>query len=344
MKIIVRGANWIGDAVMSIPALRALRRTFPDANITLYTKAWAEGIFQDADFIDRILRVEAVGSGIRDAIREARRVKQGGYDLALLFTNSFQTAVVARLAGVKQRIGYSREGRGILLTDPIRPPASHDEKHQSFYYMNLVNQLSRRHGYEVETAPESGDELLPVTKERRERAWSKLIDAGVDPSKPTIGLGVGSTNSAAKRWGSAKYAELSELIANHIDSNIVMLGSKDEMDVASQVGALSKTDLIDLTGATDLSTATAILSEIDIFVSNDMGLAHISAAVGTNTLVVFGPTNDVTTRPLGLNASIVRHPVECSPCMLRECPIDHRCMTRVEANVVFRKAMEMLNE
>jgi heptosyltransferase-2 len=344
MKIIVRGANWIGDAVMSIPALRALRRTFPDANITLYTKAWAEGIFQDADFIDRILRVEAVGSGIRDALREARRVKQGGYDLALLFTNSFQTAVVARLAGVKQRIGYSREGRGILLTDPIRPPARHDENHQSFYYLNLVDQLSRRLGHEVETAPESGAALLPVTKERRERAWSNLIDAGVDPSKPTIGLGVGSTNSAAKRWGSAKYAELSELIANHIDSNIVMLGSKDEMDVASQVGALSKTDLIDLTGATDLSTATAILSEIDIFVSNDMGLAHISAAVGAKTLVVFGPTNDVNTRPLGLNAAIVRHPVECSPCMLRECPIDHRCMTRVEANVVFQKAMEMLNE
>ena len=138
MKIVVRGANWIGDAVMSIPALRALRRTFPEANITLYTKPWSEGIFQDAEFIDRILNVEAEGSGIRDAMREAARVRQGGYDLALLFTNSFQTAAVARLAGVKQRLGYSREGRGVLLSHPISPPAWRNEKHQSFYYLNLV--------------------------------------------------------------------------------------------------------------------------------------------------------------------------------------------------------------
>jgi heptosyltransferase-2 len=344
MKIIVRGANWIGDAVMSIPALRALRRTFPEANITLYTKQWAEGIFRDADFIDRILRIETEGNGLRDAMREANRVKQGGYDLALLFTNSFHTAAVARLSGVKQRIGYSREGRGILLSDPIRPPAWVNEKHQSFYYLYLIEELAKRQGRAFLTEHLDVANLLPISQERREHAWSRLIDAGVDPSKPTIGLGVGSTNSAAKRWGSAKYAELSDLITERIDANILMFGSKDEADVASQVGALSVSDMIDLTGKTDLSLATAILSEADLFVSNDMGLAHIAAAVGTKTLVIFGPTNDVSTRPLGANAAVLRHPVECSPCMLRDCPIDHRCMTRIEANIVFQKAMEMLNE
>jgi heptosyltransferase-2 len=344
MKIIVRGANWIGDAVMSIPALRALRRTFPEANITLYTKAWAEGIFQDADFIDRILRVEAEGFGIRDVIRESKRVKQGSYDLAILFTNSFQTAAVARLAGVNQRVGYSREGRGILLSDPIRPPPWQNEKHQSSYYLNLIEELCKREGRAFLTESMDIEGLVTISPERRERAWSKLIDAGVDPSKPTIGLGVGSTNSAAKRWGSERYAELSDLIVDRIDANIVLLGSTVETDIASQVAALAKSDMIDLTGTTDLSTATAILSEIDLFVSNDMGLAHISAAVGTKTLVIFGPTNDITTRPLGSNASVIRHQVECSPCMLRECPIDHRCMTRVEAEVVFQRAVELINE
>src|SRR5688500_18495464 len=115
MKILVRGANWIGDAVMTIPALRALRNLYPEVNITLYTKRWAEGVFQDAEFIDRILTVEHSGSGFRDTYQESRRVARGSYDLAVLFTNSFQTAAVARLAGIKRRIGYSREGRGVLL-------------------------------------------------------------------------------------------------------------------------------------------------------------------------------------------------------------------------------------
>jgi heptosyltransferase-2 len=342
MKIIVRGANWIGDAVMSVPALRALRRTFPDANITLHTKPWAEGIFHDADFIDRILTVEA-GSSFRDTLREARRVSAGDYDLSILFTNSFQTAAVSRIAGVKKRLGYSREGRGVLLTDPIKPPPWEHERHQSFYYLHLIAELARRSGKEFLPITKSGDDALQVNNERRMNARSLLEEAGVDFAKPTIGFGAGSTNSAAKRWGEAKYADLATKLAGDLGANIVLLGAKNETDVSSQVAALSSAELIDLTGSTDLAMATAMLSELDLFVSNDMGLAHISAAVGTKTLVIFGPTNDETTRPLGEHAGIIRHPVECSPCMLRECPIDHRCMTRIEPNEVFRKVLEMMN-
>jgi heptosyltransferase-2 len=342
MKIIVRGANWIGDAVMSVPALRALRLTFPDANITLHTKSWAEGIFQDADFIDRILTVEG-GSSFRDTLREARRVSAGEYDLSILFTNSFHTAAVARISGVRKRIGYSRDGRGILLTDPIKPPTWEHQRHQSFYYLHLIEELAKRTGKMMDAVSGSGDAALNVNEERRASARSRLQEAGVDLAKPTIGLGVGSTNSTAKRWGEVKYAALATKLARELDANIVLLGSKYEVDVASQVAALSSAELIDLTGTTDLATATAILSEIDLFVSNDMGLAHIAAAVGTKTLVIFGPTNDVTTRPLGEHAHIIRQPVECSPCMMRECPIDHRCMTRIEPDNVFRLVLEMMN-
>jgi heptosyltransferase-2 len=344
MKILVRGANWIGDAVMTIPALRALRSIYPAANITLYTKAWAEGVFRDADFIDRILKVEDQGSGFIASVKESRRVAAGDYDIALLFTNSFQTAAVVRMAGIKSRVGYSREGRGFLLTHAIKRKPGLADRHQAFYYLNLVEEAAKRLGDDSAAPPSHPDGSLPVDEERRVGARNLLDRSGVDRSKPTIAFGVGSTNSAAKRWGEAKYAKLADLFAENFDSNILLVGSKDETEVSGQVSALSKADVIDLTGTTDLATATAILSEIDLFVSNDMGLAHIAAAVGTKTLVIFGPTDDIATRPFSHNADIIRHPVECSPCMLRDCPIDHRCMVRLEPETVFAKAIEMLNE
>lgn len=341
MKIIVRGANWIGDAVMTIPALRLLREIFPEANMTLYTKRWAEGVFQDADFIDRILVVESEGSGFSDTVREAKRVAAGQYDLGVLFTNSFQSAAVMRFAGVNKRVGYSREGRGILLTSPIKPPEWKNERHEVHYYLNLVYEFARQQ--KVELTGEDIRSSLPVSEERRSKARERMAEAGADLTKPLIGLGVGSTNSQAKRWGEAKYAALANLFSESMDPNLVMFGSKEETEVAGRVAALTDTDLIDLTGSTDLATATAMLAELDLFVSNDMGLAHLAAAVGTKTLVVFGPTNDVTTRPFGDHAGIIRHPVECSPCMLRKCPIDHRCMTRLSPQAVFETAMQMLN-
>lgn len=343
MKILIRGTNWIGDAVMTIPAMRELRRLFPDAEITLYTRAWAEGLFRDVDFIDRILTVEDTGSNFRDTLAEARRLKKDEFDMAVLLTNSFQSAAVIRLAGIPRRFGYAREGRGVLLSDSIRVPKWKDERHQSFYYLNIIEQIengvlgshtvkNRKPKYE-----------LTVADKRRSDARSMLEDAGVDTTKKTVAFGAGSTNSMAKRWGEAKFAEVGRRVQSELGANVILLGSESEMQISQIVSALSEADFIDLTGTTDLAEVTAILSETDVFVSNDMGLAHIAAAVGTKTVVIFGPTNDVTTRPLGNNVEVIRHPVECSPCMLRECPIDHRCMTRVSVDEVFEKVKREFN-
>ena len=343
MKILVRGANWIGDAVMTIPALRALRSLYPQANITLYTKPWALGVFQEFDQIDRILTIENEGSGLRDTIRESRRVAQGKYDLALLFTNSFRSAAVVRLAGIKQRIGYSREGRGILLTDPIKPPSWQNERHQVFYYLKLIEELAKRTDSAISFDAIPSDRQLAVSESRRVKARKTLVEAGLDSAKPTIGFGVGSTNSTAKRWGEEKFASLADLIVSS-GANVLLLGAKEEVEISARVAALANSDIIDLTGNTDLAAASAILAEIDLFASNDMGLAHLAATVGTKTLVIFGPTNEVVTRPFAPNASVVREEVECSPCMLRTCPIDHRCMTRISPDTVYAKILGMLNE
>ncbi len=342
MKILVRGANWIGDAVMTIPALREVRRLFPDDEITLYTRSWAEGVFRDAEFVDRIVKIRQSDTRFKSIVEEANRLRAEKYDLAILFPNSFESAVVVRLAGIPRRFGYSRDGRGILLTDPIKPPKWKDERHQIHYYLNVIGEIEKRiFGTDTVMKSEPASELA-VSEMRIAEAAKLLDEAGVDVSKPIVALGAGSTNSVAKRWGEERFAELGAMLQNNLDANVVLLGSRDEVEISSRVSALSDADIVDLTGKTDLADVTAILARADLFISNDMGLAHIAAAVGTKTIVIFGPTNDVTTRPFGINAEVIRHDVECSPCMLRICPIDHRCMTRIGADEVFERAKMLL--
>ncbi len=334
MKIVVRGANWIGDAVMTIPALQRLRKMFPDAEISLHTRSWAEGVFRDADFIDEIIPIEGRGS-VRSVIDQSRVLRAMNFDLAILFPNSFESALVARLARIPKRVGYSTEQRGFLITDPLEVPSWKNQLHESKYYLHLIDTLG--------SASESNDQLeLTVSTERRSEARTKLVDSGVRDGRKIVGIGAGSTNSLAKRWPAENFSRLADLLTVEQDADVILLGSETESDVSRSVLEASKEKHIDLTGQTDLAMATGILSELDLFISNDMGLAHIAAAVGTSTIVVFGPTNEVTTRPLGPYVEIIREPVECSPCMLRECPIDHRCMSRISPERVFETASKML--
>jgi heptosyltransferase-2 len=329
MKIVVRGANWIGDTVMTIPALGLLRSAYPDASISLYTRPWAEGVFRDADFIDEIVTISSNG-----VLAQASELRKHNFDLSILFPNSFESALVAKLSGIPKRIGYSTQHRGLLLTEKVKIPEWKNEDHESRYYLNLVQHLSGSSAQRTDTE-------LTVSEERRKAARGKLVEAGAREGKSIIGFGAGSTNSRAKRWPTMNFALLADLLTD-AGSAVFLLGAADESDVSAAVASAAKFQLTDLTGKTDLANATAILSELDLFVSNDMGLAHIAAAVGTPTIVIFGPTNDVTTRPLGPRVEIIREPVECSPCMLRECPIDHRCMTRISPERVFETAAKML--
>jgi heptosyltransferase-2 len=340
MKIVVRGTNWIGDAVMQIPALRELRRVFPSARITLHTRSWARGIFQDADFLDEILTFEKSSSKIRDALREAKILREKKYDLAVLFPNSFESALVAKLALIRKRFGYAKDARGFLLTDAIKIPEWKTARHEVFYYLNLVAEVEKKIvGAETVLAREPTIDLK-ISGERKTRARNFLAESGVNASRKIVALGVGSTNSQAKRWSAESYAELNDRLQNDGSADVILVGAPDELEVSNEVYERSKIKPIILTGKTDLAEAAAILSEVDVLVSNDMGLAHVASAVGTKTLVIFGPTNPRATRPW--NAEIIYKNVECSPCMLRECPIDHRCMTGVTAEEVFSKTVQMI--
>jgi heptosyltransferase II len=341
MKILVRGTNWVGDAVMTIPALREIRRIFPDAHIALHTRSWAEGIFRDAEFIDEILTFDKSKLKIKAALANAQELKNLDFDLAVLFPNSFETALVAKMAKIPRRFGYSKEGRSFLLTDSVEIPAWKETRHEVFYYLNLVAEIEKEY-FATQTVLDNEPRIdLAVSDERRSEAKRILEENGVDLSKKTIALGVGSTNSRAKRWQTEGYAKLNDLLQNELNANVLLIGAKDEIEISQEVFAKSEKKPIILTGKTNLAQIVAVLSEIDLLVSNDMGLAHIAPAVGTKTIVIFGPTNEKTTQPIG--SEIIRKLPECAPCMLRDCPIDHRCMTQISAAEVFEKVKENLS-
>jgi heptosyltransferase-2 len=342
-RIVVRGTNWIGDAAMSVPALRELSRIFPKAEIVLHTKQAVEGLFEDADFIDRILPFEQRRSKIKQTVAQADTLGEEDFDLAILFPNSFESALATKLARIPRRIGYNKDLRGLLLTDPIAVPAWKDKQHEVFYYLNLIAEVERRYLGQATVGSGIPDATINVSEERREAAREMLRNSGADLSRPIVAIGAGSTNSMAKRWGAAKFAELNDRLKNESGAETVLMGAPSESDVAEEVIAWSEAKPIDLTGKTDVAQAAAVLSVVDLLVSNDMGLAHIAPAVGTRTAVIFGPTNPVTTRPFSDNAVVIRNDVECSPCMLRECPIDHRCMTGITVEHVSAVCRDMLS-
>lgn len=343
-SIVIRGTNWIGDAMMTIPAMREIGRVFPDAEIFLHTPAGAAGIFHGSDLINDIIPFQREKNRYREVRRQADILRRHHFDLAIIFPNSFESALTAKLAGIPRRIGFNKDLRGLLLTDPVAVPEWKGRRHEVFYYLALAAEAERRYAGTNTIAFAEPDESLEIAEERRQAARGLLAAGGVDLTRRTIALGVGSTNSMAKRWGAEKYAELNDYIQAELNANVILTGSPDEIDVAEKVRSLSEYPPLIFAGKTDIAMAAAVLAVVDMLVSNDMGTAHIAPAVGTPTIVIFGPTNDATTRPFSKNAVVIRRDVECAPCMLRECPLDHRCMTRISAREVFEEVKLLLAE
>lgn len=326
---------------MTIPALRELRRIFSDAHISLHTRTWAQGIFQDAEFIDRIIPFEVEKPVVKTIHRQARIWQENEFDLAVIFPNSFESALLAKLGRVPRRFGYAKEARSVLLTDAVRIPGWKNEKHEIFYYLNLIAEIEKTH-FQRQTVLHNPPRFeLHVSKRRQEQARKLLVRYGIEPGKKIIALVAGSTNSRAKRWPADHFALLSEKFQKQLDAQVILLGSAAECSISAEVSVQSDPPPVDLTGKTTIAEVTAILSVCDLLIANDTGPAHIAAALGTRTLVLFGPTNPETTRPW--NAEIIRREdVDCSPCMLRDCPIDHRCLEWIQPAAVFEKARALI--
>ena len=338
-RVVVRGTNWVGDSVMTVPALRALRRVLPDAHITLAIRPGAKGIFSEADFIDDVLVYDR--KGVLSVIPQIREWRRRKFELAVLFQNAFEAALIPFLASVPFRLGYATESRQGLLTHPLALPDWRSSRHEVFYYLYVVTALEQMLFGTSSICEADPDASIEISENRKVEATGLLRAQGVQEGELVVALCPGSINSRAKRWPAEAYAALADRL---IDSNrqVLLIGSKEEVDVSEDVTRRMRNRPIVLTGKTSLDQITAVLSAVDLIVTNDTGPAHIGAALGRPTLVIFGPTNPLTTRPFSPVAEILRHPPDCAPCMLRDCPIDHRCMTAITVDEVFERSHALL--
>jgi heptosyltransferase-2 len=371
-RVVVRGANWVGDAVMTVPALRELRRVLPRAHVTLATRAWAQGIFDGADFIDDLLIIDGDARPVRSFIRQVRQWRAQRFDLAVLFPNSIESALVAFAARVPARVGYATQSRGEFLTHTLDVPAWRNTRHEVFYYLNIVSELERTLACDsqiaagtspnVEHASQDDERASPnveraahtfarapqfaleVSGARKVEALALLERSGADLSRTLVALCPGSTNSRAKRWHAERFAALADRLIEEAGATVLLIGAREELDVTREVLSKMRHEPVVLTGETSLAETTAILNLVHLLVTNDTGPAHLASALGRPTLVIFGPTNPLTTRPFSPTAEIVRRPPDCAPCMLRDCPIDHRCMTAITADEVFARAVALLDQ
>jgi len=341
-KILVRATNWVGDAVMSLPALAAIRASFPQAEIVALARPWVADIYGLEGSVDRVIPYHAA-RGARDLSAKwelAKTLRAERFDCAILLQNAFEAALIARLAGIPKRIGYDRDGRGWLLTDPIAVPKPGEiPRHQRFYYLELL----RRAGI-LDALPASEAIRLEGGDRSAESGKARFSALGIE--LPVIGVSPGAAYGGAKRWLADSFVTAASDIARTESASVALFGSVAERELCDTIARSIQARgvaCVNLAGRTALREFIDLAAACRLFLTNDSGAMHIASAAGAPTIAIFGATDDTATGPTGPLSRVVRHTVECSPCLLRECPIDHRCMTGVTPERVAGVAMELLH-
>jgi len=332
MKILIRATNWVGDAIMAIPAIRAVRTHFPDAYIAILARPYVGDIYRDQQVADELIAydVKRVHGGLSGREKLAAELRTAKFDVALLLQNAFDAAWLAWRAGIPRRIGYARDGRSLLLTDAIAVPKRGEiPEHEKFYYLELV----RRTGW-LQDLPDEKLIRLIVPADRAAAAEELLRANGARQNILRIAVGAGASYGSAKCWLPERFAETLNRLQSDRDADVILFGTSNELPVASAIAAGLKKAPINLAGQTTIAELPSLLSRCGIFLGNDSGAMHVAAAVGLPVVAVFGPTDPLGTAPVTPRASIVTEKPYCSPCFLRRCPTDHRCMTAVQPAAV----------
>ena len=344
-RILVRGTNWVGDAVMSVPALKEVRRIFPRAHIALLVRPWVKDVYSAAAFVDEVLeydkqRTHKGWTGLR---RIADDMRRRTFDLAILLQNAFEAALIPWWAGIPRRLGYARDGRRMLLTHPCRIDPEVGMVHQVYYYLGILaaaGLLPPRLWQDGSCKPSISS---GVRREDRAAAKVLLREEGVEPGEKIVGVNPGAFYGPAKRWLSDRYAAAADRLAEKYRVRIVIFGAANERQVAEEVARQMKRPAIILAGRTSLGTLMGLIKECSLLVTNDSGPMHLAAALDVPQVAIFGSSSEIATGPLGPEARVIKHPVGCSPCFLRECPIDFRCMTRITVDEVLAAAHQTLS-
>lgn len=327
MKILIRATNWVGDAIMALPALHRIRSRFPDAHIAILARPYVAEIYRHQDVADRLILYEAdhghVGfRGRQHLIAELRRHK---FDAALLLQNAFDAAWLAWRVGIPERIGYARDGRSVLLSRAVPVPKSGEiPAHEQFYYLELL----RRAGWLEELAGETFI-ALKICSDSKEKAERNLLAAGARPPSLRIAIGAGASYGSAKCWPPSRFAEVANRLSARLDVDVILFGTSAEASVSSAIAAAMHRPPVNLTGETNIADLPALFSRCHLFIGNDSGAMHVAAAAGLPVVAIFGSSDPRGTAPVTPRCTVVQQKPHCSPCFLRRCPIDHRCMMRV---------------
>jgi heptosyltransferase II len=350
-RLLVVMPTWLGDIVMATPALRALRQVYPDAHITALVRRSMRPILEPCPWADRCVSMRArggllprtsTGDGERreSTLRLAARLARGRFDTAVLLPNSFRTALLARLAGIPRRIGYDRDARGGLLTDRLLPrrrlggfvpvPAID-------YYLGLARYLGAAN-------PDATMQLFtrPVDDAK---ADALLTEAGyrVGDPRPLVLLNPGANYGDAKMWYPDRFAAVADKLAERFDAVTAINGSPRERPILAAVHAAAQRPIIDLARrGFDLRLLKSVVRRCSLMITNDTGPRHVAAAMGVPVVSIFGPTDPRWAETGFVLDRQVRIDVFCSPCQKKRCPIDHRCMTGIDADMVFEHAADLL--
>ena len=322
-RVVVRAPNWVGDAVLSLGTVRDVRRNFPGARIEVLARPWVAPLYEAVREVDAV----RTSGGVRADARALR----GAFDAAVLLPNSFAAAAAPWAARVPERWGYATDGRGPLLTRKARVPSQVRGRSQVYYYRAMLAGV----GLTVSASPDV--RLRPL------ESWTARADALLGGDGPWIGINPGAFFGSAKRWEPARYAAAGERLARETGARIAILGGTRERPLGEAIAAAMDAPSRVLCGETSLGELVGVLARLRLLLTNDSGPMHLAAALGVPLVAVFGPTDWRETAPAGARHRLVREPVYCSPCLLRECPIDHRCMRRVTVDMVFDAVVRRLD-
>lgn len=337
-NILVRVPNWIGDAVLCEPALRALKDNFPDSNITILVRPWVAPVFFNNPSIDECIEYDAdkLHKGFLGRISIIKALRKKKYDLAVLFQNAFDAAFLAFMAGISERWGYSTDARGFLLTKSVRVRDEIKKRHQVFYYTNLLEEI----GLHIDTGLKP---KIYISDDENQLAERFLEENGLISDKIIIGVNPGASYGKAKRWIPERFAGVTNRLIKELNAQALIFGSKGDVDVCDEVARNINNDFINLCNKTNLRELMLIIKKCSLFITNDSGPMHISASLGIPTAAIFGSTDPELTSPIGESVSIVKKGIECSPCFERECRYGHyNCFKMITEDDVYDAAIKLL--
>jgi heptosyltransferase-2 len=336
-RLLIRGTNWIGDVVMTLPALAAIRRKWPRARIAVLAKPWVAEIYRLSPDVDEVIPFAEPGrhAGLLGKLRLSRELRGRGFSAAILLQNAIEAAILATLAGIPLRAGYNADGRGWLLTHSVRRTKAIRRVHQIDYYLEMVRALG--------CPPAEREACLRPGPDYGETAESLCRRLGIDAARPLIGLAPGAAYGPAKKWFPDRFAAVADRLLAATGGQAVLFGSEGDRASTAAVARHAGHPLIDVAGRTNLKEAIALMARCALFISNDSGLMHVAGALGVPTIAIFGSTNPKTTSPAGRRSIVIHHNVPCGPCLKPVCPTDFRCMDLIGVEEVATEALRLLD-